>query len=50
MNDNTTLAQQMVVAAPAATRNVNLPSGAGVGTAHVAPFISSQKDIRDCVI
>jgi hypothetical protein len=56
MND-TTLAQQMVAAAPAATCNVSfhkehegkLHSGAGVGIACVGQFILGQTDIRDCV-
>ncbi|MBT2558913.1 hypothetical protein J7E24_14045 [Hymenobacter sp. ISL-91] len=55
MNDNTTLAQQMVAAAPAATQEWNPGTGSkrdsctGVGMARVARFILGQTDIRDCV-
>ncbi|GAB2772503.1 outer membrane scaffolding protein for murein synthesis (MipA/OmpV family) [Hymenobacter luteus] len=44
MNDNT-LAPQMVAAAPAVTRNMNLTVGAGVG---MAQFILGQEAIRSC--
>ncbi|WP_303310008.1 hypothetical protein [Hymenobacter sp. BT730] len=56
MNDNTTLAQEMVAAAPAATRNVTLstdPKRMAIikvwGAIRVAPFILGQTNIRQRV-
>lgn len=55
MNDNTTLAQEMVAAAPA-TRNVSLstdPKRMAIikvwDAIHVAPFMLSQTNIRQRV-